>query len=442
MSSPFAIAAVTAVLRDLLNNGLADHDLSGIGNVAVTSLPPDRIPVTSTDEKSQLNLFMYQVTPNTGWRNSALPSRSGNSERLTNPPLALDLRYLLTAYGASEFHAEVLLGYGMQILHENPVLTRAMVNATLKPALPPGVTLPPGLAMLTTSDLADQAELIKITPQYLTTEELSRLWSAMQAKYRPTAMYQVSVVLIQADKSARAALPVLKRGEQDRGPTALASTIPPFPEIQSVALPNNQTQARLGDLVTITGHDLAGDTGKPANVTVIARLINAHIPPVDIVVPVADRSATAVSFAVPNTPASLPAGLYSLALIVTPVGKPGEARSSAEVPFLIAPQITGGLAPVARTAVDVATQLGTATINLTCTPEVLPQQRVSLVLGTKEVPASAHLVQTGALTFVAKSMAAGDYRVRLRVDGGESPLIDRSDPANLQFDETQKITLT
>ena len=43
MSGPFAIAAVTAVLKDLLNNGLVDHDLSSVGNVAVTALPPDRI---------------------------------------------------------------------------------------------------------------------------------------------------------------------------------------------------------------------------------------------------------------------------------------------------------------------------------------------------------------------------------------------------------------
>src|SRR5262245_45881617 len=138
MAGPFAIAAVTAVLKDLLNDGMADHDLSSLGNVAVTALPPDRIPVTNADEKSQINLFLFQVAPNLGWRNNGLPSRSTTSERLTNPPLALDLRYLVTAYGKEEFHADALLGYAMQVLHENPVLTRAMINATLKPTLPAG----------------------------------------------------------------------------------------------------------------------------------------------------------------------------------------------------------------------------------------------------------------------------------------------------------------
>src|SRR3954470_21402967 len=175
MAGPFAIAAVTAVLKDLLNDGMANHDLSALGNVMVTALPPDRIPVTSADEKSQLNLFLFQVSPNLGWRNRGLPSTSSTGERLANPPLALDLRYLVTAYGKEEFHAECLLGYAMQVLHENPVLTRDQINATLKPALPAGVTLPPGLTTIATSDLAEQVELVKITPAFLEPEEMSRL---------------------------------------------------------------------------------------------------------------------------------------------------------------------------------------------------------------------------------------------------------------------------
>src|SRR5687767_12379652 len=125
MSSALAIAAVTAVLRDLLHNGMIDHDLvTSIGDVAVTALPPDRIPIEGTDARSQLNLFLYQATPNQGWRNVGLPSRNSNGERATNPPLALDLHYLLTAYGMKDFHADILVGYAMQLLHETPVLSR------------------------------------------------------------------------------------------------------------------------------------------------------------------------------------------------------------------------------------------------------------------------------------------------------------------------------
>src|SRR6185503_15896940 len=111
MSTALALASVTAVLKDLLNNGLIDHDVgASVGEVIVSTLPLDRVDSLEADKKSRLNLFMYQVTSNPGWRNQALPSRDSNGERVSNPPLALDLHYLLTAYGAEEFHGEILLG--------------------------------------------------------------------------------------------------------------------------------------------------------------------------------------------------------------------------------------------------------------------------------------------------------------------------------------------
>ena len=103
MSSALAIAAVTAVLKDLLQNGIIDRKLTvTVGtDVKVSALPPNRIP-SDTNEVSQLNLFMYHATFNQGWRNVGLPSRDSNGDRLSNPPLALDLHYLLTAYGAED----------------------------------------------------------------------------------------------------------------------------------------------------------------------------------------------------------------------------------------------------------------------------------------------------------------------------------------------------
>ncbi|HEY0384456.1 MAG TPA: DUF4255 domain-containing protein, partial [Pyrinomonadaceae bacterium] len=211
MSTALAIASVTAVLKDLLHNGLIDHDLvSSVGDVTVSALPPDRIDISETTGKSQLNIFLYQVTPNAGWRNAGLPSRDSNGQRLTNPPLALDLHYLLTAYGAKDLHAEILLGYGMQLLHETPVLTRAAIRTSLKPptSVIGGGDLPAELRSLFASELSEQVEQIKIVPQFLNTEEISKLWSAFQARYRPTAAYQASVVLIESRQSTRSALPV------------------------------------------------------------------------------------------------------------------------------------------------------------------------------------------------------------------------------------------
>ncbi len=439
MSSAFAIAAVTAVLKDLLNNGLIDHDLSAMGNVTVTALPPDRIATTSADERPQLNLFMYQVMPNIGWRNVGLPSRNATGERLTNPPLALDLHYFLTAYGAEEFHAEALLGYAMQLLHETPVLTRAAINLTLKPALPTGVTLPSGLQIPSTSDLAEQVEQIKITPLTVNGEEMSRLWTAMQAKYRPTAAYQISVVLIESTKATKAALPVLKRGKDDRGPSAQADLIPPYPTIESITLPNNQPAALLDDTLTINGHDFAGETGDKTQVTVIVRLTTPRLTqPLEITVPANERSDAQIKVKIANTAGQPPSGSYSLTVLVMPNGKPDEARTT-NAALLIAPKITSGLAPVTRTSIQ--DNLGTATITISCVPDVLAEQPVTLVLGDREIMANPHTTQTNSLTFVAQKIPAGLFRVRLRVDGVESLLVDRSDPKQPAFDESQKITI-
>ena len=53
---------------------------------------------------------------------------------LSNPPLALNnLHYLLSAYSGGDLHAEILLGYAMQLLHEMPVLTRAAIRTAPTP---------------------------------------------------------------------------------------------------------------------------------------------------------------------------------------------------------------------------------------------------------------------------------------------------------------------
>jgi hypothetical protein len=97
----------------------------------------------------------------------------------------------------------------MQTLHETPVLPRNAIRLAL--GAPPPVTgseLPPALQALVAAELADQIEQIKITPQGLSTEEMSRLWTALHAHYRPSAVYQVSVVLIESKSSRKSALPV------------------------------------------------------------------------------------------------------------------------------------------------------------------------------------------------------------------------------------------
>jgi len=162
MSTAYAIAAVTAVLKTLLDNGLKAAGLSGAvgSDVTVSALPPDRISINNGEDPNQLNLFLYQVTSNQGWRNVDLPSRNALGERISSPPLALNLHYLLTAYGAKDLYAEIILGHAMQLLHESPVLTQEAIRKALPDPPPAGTP-----KELSAAHLADQVEHLRVTPE-------------------------------------------------------------------------------------------------------------------------------------------------------------------------------------------------------------------------------------------------------------------------------------
>lgn len=421
MGNALSIAAVTAVLKDLLNNGLIDHNVTGAvgGNVTVSALPPDRVFAPGAQESNQLNLFLYQVTPNIGWRNAGLPSRDERGGRLTNPPLALDLHYLLTAYGAEDLHAEVLLGYAMQLLHETPVLTRQSIRTALQPSPVNGSILPPALQALAASELADQLEQIKIVATALNSEEMSKLWTALQARYRPTAAYHVSVVMIESQRTVKSALPILTIGPVDpvtrepRGPVAVANLEPQFPMLTSFTPPEQRTSVHLGDVLVVEGHKLDG-----TNLAI--RLTGPRLnQPVEL--PVASgNTETRLEITIPNTPATLPAGFYSLALLVQ---RPGETfrRTTNELPLTLAPQITTALP-----ATFVRGGNGEATIALTVQPEVQAAQRVALLLGDLESVGQPRTSQTATVSFVIRDAIPGTFLVRLRVDGVDSEVVNRA----------------
>jgi hypothetical protein len=437
MSSPLAIAAVTAALKDLLNDGLLNHDLSSVGSFSVTALPPDRI-TTGQTEPNQLNLFLYQVTANQGWRNTGLPSRSPAGDRIDTPPLALDLHYLLTAYGSQDLNAEILLGYAMQLLHETPVLTRAALRTVLAPIDPvDGSILPTPFGTLQAIDLADQVELVKITPAFLSAEDLSKMWTAMQARYRPSIAYTASVVLIQRTAGFRAAPPVLTRGANDSG--AVASATPPPVLISARAAASDLLPAlRLGDDVLLTGTRL----DDPGTVTVVLRHTvtdEEHLLP-----PLAPPTARQMSVHLP-TPAEDAAamagwaiGSYLAALRVARPNMP--LWSTNAVPLVLAPIIVLG---------SNAAAAGDFTLTLTCTPRLRPDQTSAVLLlfgeqsvlpTTVDTPAAPTLPTT--LSFALTAVAAGEYLVRLRVQGIDSlPVRIAGAPPRLEFDPSQKVTV-
>lgn len=428
MSGALAIASVTAVLKDMLNEGLLDFDLSSIGSFSVTALPPDRV-TTGQNEPNQLNLFLYQVTPNLGWRNEGLPASDSNGSRVGSPPLALDLHYLLTAYGAEDLNAEVLLGFAMQLFHETPLLTRDRLRLVLEPS---------PFGTLTAVDLADQIELIKITPVFLGTEDLSKMWTAMQARYRPTMAYMASVVLIEGGRGARVAPPVLRRGQQDRGPVAFGAPIASLSGVRPAAshlLP----AARLGDDLIVTGSNLVGPG------PVVALLEHTRGRFVRELVPAAGGSPTMMTVHVPDIAEDAAAmhdwavGVYDLSLRVTTPDALVWTTNS--VPIALAPRIT--INPLNAVS-------GNVDLSVTCTPRLRADQHAGtrLIFGTRQLPPTLidspnDQAQQTTLTFTVPGATPGDYVARLRVEGIDSlPVTLTGSPATIDFDPEQRVTVT
>ena len=188
--------------------------------------------------------------------------------------------------------------------------------------------------------------------------------------------------------------------------------IPPYPEIESVVLPKTgQTTAFLGDTIELDGHDLDG-----SNLTLLLANTRAAVAQTR---PAASATASVVKFGLPIDPVGYPAGIYGVTLQVQRPGDPATRLTlSNEVAMAIAPQITSF-----GKAVNAA---GDLVVTPTCQPQVRPTQRVSLILGDREVIAEPFNLATPTPSFVFSGLPNGTYWMRLRVDGADSPLIDRS----------------
>ncbi len=408
MSNPSAIAAVTSALRNLLTSAaLEDPELL---DITVSTQSPGT--ARKGNDGNQLNLFLYSTAVDTAFSNRPMPGQSKNGES-SMPPLALVLKYLITAYGRNDddVSGHRLMGRSMSALHDYPVLGRAEIEA----ALPD-------------TDLHNQLERVRITHDFLSVDEMSKLWSSFQSEYRLSTGYEVSVVLIESRRPAKTPLPVLRRGEDDRGVSAQGDLTPPFPAITDIVLPERQTSALPGDTLRLTGHHLNGDT-----VTVRfnhPRLTN----PVEIVALV-DTGGEQISVQIPDAPAAWRAGFYSVDALISRAGE--QDRVTNLLPLPLAPQIVA-IAPANPVMRDGS---GSVTLTLTCSPQVSADQRVALLLGDREVLADAHPLQTSTLIFTIEGAPPGSHYLRLRIDGVDSLLVDRSvtPPA---FDSAMEVVIT
>jgi hypothetical protein len=397
MSNPLAIAAVTATLRNLLAAALATE--ADLNDALVTVQPLDKAR-DATATVNQLNLFLYLISPNAAWRNQDMPGRVQQGD-VASPPLALNLFYLLSAYGrdndVEKPFSHLLLGQAMSILSDHPLLGHDEIAA----ALP-------------NNDLGDQVERVRITLQPLSIEDISKLWAGFQMQYRLSVAYEIAVVLIDTQRPVRAAPPVLVRGPGGRGFDSTSNLLSAYPRLTSLTPPR---PVRPGETIRAAGTGLTGD------------VVTAQFAPQRLGQPVVAAAAPnpAGGFSV-AVPAGLPAGPCMFSLRVSTAGA---IRPTNELPLLLAPRITSAM------PVQVALRRRNPSVSLDIEPPALPGQRVALILGDREIQATASAA--GHLTFTLTGVTAGTYLARVRVDGVDSlPMVDPEAPVP-QFDPNQTI---
>jgi hypothetical protein len=409
MSTSAAMATVTATLQHLLSNVAP--------GATVTTQPPSL--ARNGESGEQLNIFLYSTHYDAAFRNSPLPAETRNGEH-GYPPLPLVLKYLITSYGLNEddISGQQLMGQAMSLLHDHPLLGRSDI-----------------IGITPDSNLHEQIERIRITPDTLSLDDMSKLWTTFQsAEYRLSTGYEASVVLIESTRTRRAPLPVLKRGEGDSGPDVVAA---PASSLSGLRFPDQKPSAEIGDEVTIFGERLSRNDTK-------ARFRHAQQPaPIDIELNAGayDNELTLRLPALADDPevgAKWPAGFYALSLVTERVDTPTWVSNSISMP--LSPTVLS-ISPASAAAGDVS-------ITLECLPQIRTGQRVALLFGDRTIepdsittPSDPTASTTIDFTVTNAIASATPYVLRLRVDGVDSIPVDFSGDAP-QFADDQKVTIT
>jgi len=390
VSNHQAIATVTEAIRSLLDAAVS----ADVNGASASSVRPDTANAAQLANPG-VNVFLYHVTTNAAMRNLDLPSRDRSGTTVQRPSLALNLHYLLTFHGSDQaMEPQLCMGSALRTIHDRPCLSRELVQ-NLVDALVAGDPDSP----LAGSDLAKQLEIVRLTQEYPSVDDATKIWSVFfQTPYVLSAYVCASVALLESQTSPRATLPVRE---------ARVGVAPILrPNVRSVVPPAVDYGAAMS--VTVVGEELIGDSasaivgGEPATV-----------------------GATATPRSVPL--AIDPAVRLGVASIVLQTASPLDPP---HVVFRSSPAFVG----IRPTVVDFDFQNGgdpRFVVELPRTVE--PDQSVFLILNEFDdpVPAAprsfripARRIEAAATTvaFDAADVPAATYLVRVEVDRVESAL--------------------
>ncbi|OKH39729.1 hypothetical protein NIES2119_05620 [[Phormidium ambiguum] IAM M-71] len=423
MSNYLAIATVTATLQRTLQQTV-QLDVEG---ARVTTTRPEN---SGGSQETGISLYLYHIKRNPALGNADMPPRQRRGEMVKRNQLALDLYYLLSFYGNEvELEPQRLLGSAMRTLEDKSVFSAQMIRDTVSDRT---------FSYLANSDLAEQVEMIRAEFVPISTDELSKVWSVfLQTPYILSVIYKLTVVLIEGEDAGIMSLPV-----RDRRTTNWQ--IIKQPTIDLVISATGRYQPILANsTLLIRGRMLA-------NAVTSIRIGGVELTPQFV-------QDTEINFnlnSVPNE--ALRAGVQGLQVIhvqVPQIATSRGTRNSNSRENLYQQRIESNVAAfVLRPRIVEVSLLNiegsddeprNATIQVVTDVIIGQMQRVNLILNerTANEPNSYLFAaqklpnESNNLTFRLRDIKAGEYLVRIQVDGAESILQSDNNPLSPTFEQ-------
>ena len=195
MANVFAIHSVgnsiVTYLRNSYPQALAGLDMPDCAFELVSSGELAGEPGDAT----RITLYLYRITVNEHSRQ--IHAASASTARPT--PLGLDLHFLMSAWAGNARDEQTMLAWSIRQLHMFPILDAS----SLSPEAGWGAN-----------------EVIQVIPAELSTEDVMRIWDALDPPYRLSVSYIARLVRLDPD-SQRQSRPVVTTrfayGEEVRG---------------------------------------------------------------------------------------------------------------------------------------------------------------------------------------------------------------------------------
>ena len=402
MTNYLAVATVTAALRNIIQTGIKD-DLPG---TTVTSVTPEGL--NNAQKERKINIYLYQVSPiRELQQENSIPNRSRYNGKTNQRSLQLNLYYLITFYGNElELEPQQLLGSTIRTLLDRSILEKDTIEEAISRS-----------DFLNNSTLVNQVNKVSFTMNSMTPEELTRIWSTLfRSPYSLSIAYVGKAVLIEGGKAGKTALPVrsvlmnasikqlvieeIKSSTGKNQPITAQSNLTIIG--QNLSAPN--VQVRIGDI--LVEPQTVKDKKVELNLSRMnkqeQRRFNPGIQSVQIVH--SERTSSVID--------------------------PIRSIESNAMPLVLCPMVTeenikiDNLRPSWNNSysADITIAIEYLTVE--------KDQRVSLLMNQITdtnpeayiFPAKPRKTKTQLLNFSVREVKAGEYLIRVQVNGAESPL--------------------